>query len=226
MELFSLGKIGKTALSQEQHNVWTPNLHQCVTEYIPVDSCDPHIIGLLYGDVKANKRQNSLFCQSGKDPGQNSSTPLSDQSSYGDKNQAWKGRILGLSGCAGILQTTASGKEQEMVYWNTCNLSDLWYYQTCSHLHCPYCEQKCWLGAIFWVAANLGPCYISVLFTGFCHCFVSLWECLIGQGALWPINIELKLNSESAIHHCIFNFCVLRNEIIWRKSLLFNFYIW
>ena len=33
----------------------------------PVDSYDPHIIGLLYiGDVKANKRQNSLFCQQGK----------------------------------------------------------------------------------------------------------------------------------------------------------------
>jgi len=67
------------------------------------------------GDVKANKRQNSLFCQRGKDPGQNSSTHLSDQSSYGDKNQAWNGRILGLPGGAGILLTTLSGKEQEMV---------------------------------------------------------------------------------------------------------------
>ena len=67
------------------------------------------------GDVKANIRQNPLFCQKGKDPGQNSSTPLSDQSSYDDKNQAWNRRILGLPGGAGISQKAASGKEQEMV---------------------------------------------------------------------------------------------------------------
>ena len=35
--------------------------------------------GDILGDVKANKRQNPLFCQRGKDPGQNLSMPLSDQ---------------------------------------------------------------------------------------------------------------------------------------------------
>jgi len=54
----------------------------------------------------------------------------------------------------------ASGKEQEMVSGNTCDLSDLWYYQTvtCTAL------RKWWLGAIFGVPANLDPCYISVVF--------------------------------------------------------------
>jgi len=75
------------------------------------------------GDVKVNKRQNPLFYQKGKDPGQNLSTPLSDYSSYGDKNQAWNRRILGLPGSAGI---SASGKEQELVCGNTCDLSDLY----------------------------------------------------------------------------------------------------
>ena len=69
-------------------------------------------------------RQNPLFCQKGKDPGQDSSTPLSDQSSDGDKNQAWNRRILGLPGGAEISLKAASGKEQEMVSGNTCDLSD------------------------------------------------------------------------------------------------------
>ena len=77
------------------------------------------------GDVKANIRQNPLFCQKGKDPGENSSMPLSDQTSYGDKNQAWNRRILGLPSDAGISRKAASGKEQEMVSGNTCDLSDL-----------------------------------------------------------------------------------------------------
>ena len=76
-------------------------------------------------DVKANKRQNSLFCQKGKDPGQNLSMPLSDQSSYGDTNRAWNRRILGLPRGAGISLKTASGKEQEMASGNTWYLSDL-----------------------------------------------------------------------------------------------------
>ena len=50
--------------------------------------------------------------------------PLSDQSSYGDKNQAWKRRILGLPGGAEISMIAASGKEQEIVSGNTCDLSD------------------------------------------------------------------------------------------------------
>ena len=77
------------------------------------------------GDDKAHKRQNSLFCQKGKDPGQNLSMPLSDQSSYGDKNQAWNRRILGFPSGAGISLKAASGKEQEMASGNTCYLSDL-----------------------------------------------------------------------------------------------------
>ena len=77
------------------------------------------------GDVKANKRQNLLFCQKGKDIGQNLSTPLSDQSSYGDKSQAWNRRTLGLPSGAGISLKAASGKEQEMVSGITCDLSDL-----------------------------------------------------------------------------------------------------
>ena len=71
------------------------------------------------GDVKANRRQNRLFCQKGKDPGQNLSTLLSDQSSYGDKNQAWNSRILGLPSSAGISWKAASRKEQELVSGNT-----------------------------------------------------------------------------------------------------------
>ena len=51
--------------------------------------------------------------------------PLNDQSSYGDKNQAWNRRMLGLPRGAGILLKAASGKEQEMVSGNTCDLSDL-----------------------------------------------------------------------------------------------------
>jgi len=50
--------------------------------------------------------------------------PLSDQSSYGEKNQVWNRRILGLLGGAGISMKAASGKEQEMVSGNTCDLSD------------------------------------------------------------------------------------------------------
>jgi len=82
----------------------------------------------MLGNVKANKRQNPLlilFFQKGKDPGQNLSTSLSDQSSYGDKNQAWNRRIISLPGGAGISQKAASRKEQEMVSGNTCDLSDL-----------------------------------------------------------------------------------------------------
>ena len=76
------------------------------------------------GDVKANKRQNPLFSQRGKDPGQNLSMQLSDQSSYGDKNQMWNRRIVGLPGRAGILLKAVSWKKQEMVSGNTCDLSD------------------------------------------------------------------------------------------------------
>jgi len=43
----------------------------------------------------------------------------------GDKNQEWNRRILGLPSGAGISLKAASGKEQEMVSGNTCNLSDL-----------------------------------------------------------------------------------------------------
>ena len=57
--------------------------------------------------------------------GQTLSMPLSDQSSYGDKNQAWNRRILGLPSGAGITLKAASGKEQEMVSGITCDLSDL-----------------------------------------------------------------------------------------------------
>ena len=43
--------------------------------------------------------------------------PLSDRSGsgYGEKNQVWNRRILGLSGGAGISLKADSGKEQEMV---------------------------------------------------------------------------------------------------------------
>ena len=51
--------------------------------------------------------------------------PLSDQSSYGDKNQEWNRSILGLPSGAGISLKAASGKEQEMVSGNTCDLSDI-----------------------------------------------------------------------------------------------------
>jgi len=51
--------------------------------------------------------------------------PLSDQSSYGDKNQEWNRRILGLPSGVGISLKAASGKEQEMVSGITCDLSDL-----------------------------------------------------------------------------------------------------
>ena len=69
-------------------------------------------------DLKVNKRQNPER----ERPWSNLSTPLS---SYGDKNQAWNRRILGLSSGAGILLKAASGKEQEVVSGNTCALSDL-----------------------------------------------------------------------------------------------------
>ena len=49
----------------------------------------------------------------------------SDHSSYGDKNQAWNRKILGLPSGAGISLKAASGKEQEIVSGNTCDLSDL-----------------------------------------------------------------------------------------------------
>ena len=78
----------------------------------------------ILGDVKAHIRQNSLFCQRGKDLGKNLSMPLSDQSSYGDKSQAWNRRILGLPSAAGISLKAASEKEQEMLSGNTCDLSD------------------------------------------------------------------------------------------------------
>ena len=68
---------------------------------------------------------STVFCQKGKDPGQNLSMPLSDQSSYGDKNQAWNRRILGLPSGAGISLKAASGKEHEMASGNTCYLFDL-----------------------------------------------------------------------------------------------------
>jgi len=50
---------------------------------------------------------------------------LSDQSSYGNKNQAWNRRILGLPSGAGISLKAASGKEKEMASGKTCYLSDL-----------------------------------------------------------------------------------------------------
>ena len=108
--------------------------------------------------------------------------PLSDQSSYGDKNQAWNRRILGLPSGVGISLKAASGKEQEMASGITCYLSDLWYYQTVTCIALS-ANRKWWLGAIFGVSVNLGPCYISVVFQGFCHCFFSVWECLIIHAA-------------------------------------------
>ena len=108
----------------------------------------------------------------------NLSMPFSDQSSYGDKNQVWNRRIIGLPGGAGISPKAASRKEQEMVSRNTCDLSDFWYYQTVTCIALSM-NRKWWLGATFGVPANLGPCYISVVFLSFCHCFVSVWECLI-----------------------------------------------
>jgi len=50
----------------------------------------------------------------------------------------------------------ASGKEQEMVSGNTCDLSDLWYYQTVNCIDLS-ANRKWWLGAIFGVPAKLGP---------------------------------------------------------------------
>jgi len=41
------------------------------------------------GDVKANKRQNSLFCQKGKDPGQNLHFIWTDLSSVASKARHW-----------------------------------------------------------------------------------------------------------------------------------------
>jgi len=76
-------------------------LHQCVAEAFSI-----------LGDVEAKERQNSLFCQRGKDIGQNLSVSLSDRSSYGDQNQEWNRRILGLPGGAGISLKAVSVKRK------------------------------------------------------------------------------------------------------------------
>jgi len=44
-----------------------------------------------------------------------------------------------------------------------------------------------------------------------------------GQGALWPMNIQLGLNIESALHHCIFNFCFSEMKQCEERARLFNF---
>ena len=75
-------------------------------------------------DIKANKAKFPVLSKRER-PGPNLSMPLGDQSSYGDKNQAWNRRILGLPREAGISLKAASGKEQEMVSGNTYDLSDL-----------------------------------------------------------------------------------------------------
>jgi len=67
----------------------------------------------------------AIFCQRGKDPDQNLSMPFSDQSSYGDKNQVWNRRIIGLPSGAGISRKAASGKEQEMEIHATCLIFDI-----------------------------------------------------------------------------------------------------
>ena len=50
-----------------------------------------------------------------------------------------------------------------------------WYYQTVTCIALS-ANRKWWLGVIFGVPATLDPCYISVVFPSFCHCFVSVWE--------------------------------------------------
>ena len=67
--------------------------------------------------LEANKSKIHYFVREGR-PWSNLSMPLSDQSSYGDKNQAWNRRILGLSSGAGNSLKAASRKEQEMVSGN------------------------------------------------------------------------------------------------------------
>ena len=86
--------------------------------------------------------------------------------------------LLGLPGGAGI--NIAESCFQE----GTCYLSDLRYFQTVT------CMPLVRIGKDGWVpflecqlTANLGPRYISVVFPNFCHCFVSMWECLIIHGA-------------------------------------------
>jgi len=44
-----------------------------------------------------------------------------------------------------------------------------------------------------------------------------------GQGALWPMNIQLELNIESALHCCIFNFCFTEMKLYEERACLFNF---
>ena len=45
----------------------------------------------------------------------------------------------------------------------------------------------------------------------------------MGQGALWPMNIQLGLNIESALRRCIFNFCFPVMKLYEERSCLFNF---
>jgi len=104
MELFSLGKIGKTALSSPYHR---PSIYWVMLKLIK---------GKIHYFVKEGKTLVKIHPHP---------LTISDQSRYGDKNQAWSRRILGLLGGARILLTTASWKEQELVSGNTCDLSDL-----------------------------------------------------------------------------------------------------
>ena len=100
----------------------------------------------------------------------------------------------GLSSGAGISLKAASGKEQEMASRNTYDLSDLWYYQTVTCIALS-ANRKWWLGAIFGVSVNLGPCYLSVIFPSFCHCFFSVWECLIIHAAdNWSLTLYIQKN--------------------------------
>ena len=46
-----------------------------------------------------------------------------------------------------------------------------------------------------------------------------------GQGALWPINIQLGLNIESALHHCIFNFCFSKMKLYEERACLFSIFL-
>jgi len=115
------------------------------------------------------------------------------QSSYGDKNQAWSRRILGLPSGAGISLKAASGKEQEMVSGNTCDLSDLWYYQshalelplvrTGSDGWVPILEcQLTWIHAIF-------LCYFRVSAIASSPC-ESVWLYMVADN--WSLTLYTK----------------------------------
>ena len=116
------------------------------------------------------------FCQRGQDPGQNLSTPLSDHSSYGDKNQAWNRRMLGLPSGAGILLKAASGKEQHANgVWKYMWPVWSWYYQTVTCISLSS-NRKWWLGAIFGVSANRVHQMIMQQWQLYTHVSVPYWS--------------------------------------------------